>query len=109
MGEAQIGEFIGKFGLVGAVVLALLLYRKPLLDMLWRATRDPLVESLGAQNAHFADNNRMMRAMGPTLASIDGTLKSILREQEAQSRLLNSIWLVETAVKDEIIRGGVRR
>lgn len=31
MPEAQIGEFIGKFGLAGAVVLALLLYRKPLL------------------------------------------------------------------------------
>ena len=109
MGETQIGEFIGKYGLVGAVVLALLFYRKPLLDMLGRATRDPLVESLGAQNMHFADNNRMMHAMGPTLISIDNTLKSILREQEAQSRLLNSIWLVETAVKDEIIRGGVRR
>ncbi len=109
MAEAQIVEFVGKYGIVGALVLALLLYRKPLLDMLGRATRDPLVESLGAQNMHFADNNRMMHAMGPVLASVDGTLKSILREQEAQTRLLNSLWLVETAVKDEIIRGGVRR
>lgn len=109
MAEAQIGEFIGRFGLAGAVVLALLLYRKPLLDMLGRATRDPLVESLGAQNMHFADNNKMMQAMGPALVSIDATLKASLREQEAQTRLLNSLWLVETAVKDEIIRGGVRR
>lgn len=109
MVESQVAEFIAKFGLVGAVVLALLFYRKPLLDMLGRATRDPLVESLGAQNTHFADNNRMMHAMGPSLIGIDNTLKSILREQESQTRLLNSIWMVETAVKDEIIRGGGRR
>lgn len=109
MDATQIGEFIAKFGVVGGLVMVLLVYRKPLTDMLGRATRDPLIESLGAQNLHFADNNRMMHAMGPTLISIDGTLKLILREQEAQTRLLNSIWLVETAVKDEIIRGGVRR
>jgi hypothetical protein len=91
MAETQIADFIGAYGFVGAVVLVLLLYRKPVLDMLSRATRDPLVESLGAQNGHFEENNRLFKAMGPVLGSMDHTLKAILKEQESQTRALHEL------------------
>lgn len=91
MAETQIAEFLGRYGLVGAVVLVLLLYRKPLLDMLGRATRDPLVESLGAQNNHFAENNRLLRTMGPTLLSVESLLRQSLKEAERHTQLLEEI------------------
>ena len=81
--EPEIVEFFKQFGPLGIIAAVLLGYRGPIIGMLSRATRDPLIESLGAQNGHFEENNRLFKAMGPVLASMDATLKALLKEQEA--------------------------
>lgn len=101
-------ELIGTWGPIGAVMAILLAYHKPVLGMISRATRDPLVESLGAQNAHFDENNKIMKNMAPLLGSVDQSLKLLLREQERQTHFLREILTIETAVKDELLRGNRR-
>lgn len=86
MPESEFAQILKDFGPFGGIIFLLFFYKRPIAAMLSRATRDPLVESLGAQNGHFEENNRLFKAMGPVLGSMDHTLKAILKEQEAQTK-----------------------
>lgn len=102
--EPEIVELFKQFGPLGIIAAVLLGYKGPIIGMLSRATRDPLIESLGAQNGHFEENNRLFKAMGPVLASMDATLKQSLIEHQAQTKLLQ-----EMAVDARVILDRGRR
>lgn len=102
--EPEIVDIFKLFGPIVGTVVVLLGYKGPIIGMLSRATRDPLIESLGAQNGHFEENNRLFKAMGPVLASMDATLKQSLIEHQAQTRLMQ-----EMAVDARVILDRGRR
>lgn len=110
MTEEQIRAIMAQWPIIGGILVALIIYHKPILAMLQRTTRDPLVEALAEQNRHFADNNKLFQGLGPVLSSMDATLKTALAEQQAQTQALHDLLavqrhiLTETKVAAEIAR-----
>lgn len=98
--------FASRWGLLGVLTLALLVYHKPILAALQRSTRDPLVEALAEQNRHFAANNNLFVGLGPQLQKLEANTAATSDHAERAVELLKEILAVQRGIKDELIRRG---
>lgn len=98
--------FASRWGLIGVLVLAALVYHKPILAALQRNTRDPLVEALAEQNRHFAANNSLFIGLGPQMQKLDANTKAGADHSERIAELLTELLSVQRGIKEELIRRG---
>ncbi len=103
----ELTDFVAnRWGLIGMLILAALVYHKPILAALQRSTRDPLVEALTEQNRHFADNNRLFLGLGPMMQTLeDNTARSADAAEQTAERLAELL-AVQRGIKEELIRRG---
>lgn len=103
-----IAPALERWPILAVLVAVVVIYRKQILAAVQRSVRDPLVEALGEQNRHFADNNKLFVGLGPMLSDISGTLKtslSVLQDlregQERQTKLLEELASIQRHILTE--------
>lgn len=98
--------FANRWGLMGVLLLAALVYHKPIIAALVRTTRDPLIEALAEQNRHFADNNALFQKLGPQLAALHASTAATADGNERLCELMTELLAVQRGIKEELIRRG---
>lgn len=98
--------FAGRWGIVGVLILAALVYHKPIIAALQRSTRDPLVEALTEQNRHFAANNALFLQIGPQLQKLEANMAAAAMDTSRMAELLAELLAVQRGIKEELIRRG---
>lgn len=98
--------FANRWGLIGVLLLAALIYHKPILAALQRSTRDPLIEALAEQNRHFAANNALFLSLGPQLQKLDSNTAATNDDTTKIAELLTDLLAVQRGIKEELIRRG---
>lgn len=98
--------FASRWGLIGVLILAALVYHKPILAALQRSTRDPLVEALAEQNRHFADNNSLFLGLGPQLQTLAANTARGADATELVADRLAELLAVQRSIEKELIRRG---
>lgn len=98
--------FASRWGLIGVLILAALVYHKPILAALQRSTRDPLVEALAEQNRHFSANNTLFLNLGPQLKALDENTARGADAAELVADRLAELLAVQRSIEKELIRRG---
>ena len=98
--------FASRWGLFGVLMLAALVYHKPILAALQRSTRDPLVEALAEQNRHFAANNTLFLGLGPQMQKLEANTARTADAAELTADRLAELLTVQRGIKEELIRRG---
>ena len=101
------------WGLLGLCIAGAIVYRQPILGLLARATRDPVVEVLTKQhevsvqqNSHFAENNLLFKALGPAHVTLIENTGETAEHAKETVRLLTDLLTVQRSIERELLRKG---
>lgn len=93
-----VDRVVSDYGLVGLVLIALLFYRRPIIEALARQVSDPTVETLKAlraaseaQSNHFAQNNQMFTAIVQLLPALAQEMKAHREATEESLQVLRAM------------------
>lgn len=103
-------DFATRWGIVGVLLLAALVYHRPILAAMKSITRNQLVEALvqtiSVQNGHFSANNELFRGLGPQLAELRDNTRASAENTARIVELMTELLAVQRGIEKELIRRG---